>query len=499
MSFFAGALEGSRNMLGRRLANMYRDERDAIVDDRWERTHALNRATTLSNLRTAEQGRTFAAALHPHQLTAAELTNQGTEQAIEQSADLHPGRVRSLDLANALSGQTYQQRGEQHPLNMQLMRGQITQQGLTSDRMRDDNAFMQTYRPGLLEAQRIGNEANEISLRYLPQQLQEQVRAMRQATDQSAELHPWNLAMSASRYGLSQAQLERIQQMLPWEVQQLQANINLLNARALAEGQPTAKSPTFRSEYYDMAQARGRGFATKIDQLKKRKGWFAGSMSEYQILEMAKQEGLEIRRSLGNAFQYTPDDIHRYASGFIQGMADPEVSEQYNAMLQRIGKNPQGISRLEGRIFNAFWRGIYGTPDPKLTPEQQKQIGEGVTDDGWFNWGNLGLAGAGYTGVATLGGLLPGNYGRFFRYTNPARVIPRAGQSVWRGAKTAGRKIGDIPTTLRHSRNLKADVTQRISDLSAQINQEFITRGAANPTTQQALEAAIAEAKRLGL
>jgi len=499
MGFLSGALQGSQMMLGRRLANMYRDERDTITDDRWERTHALNRATTLSNLATAEQGRNFAQALQPHRVTAAELANQGTAQTIEQSAEIHPYRVTGMQLANALSGQTYQQRGELHPLNVQITRGQITQQGLATDRMRDDNAFMRTYRPGLLEAQRIGNEASKISLQYLPEQLQEQVRAMRQATDQSAELHPWNLALSASRYDLSKAQLDRINKMLPWEVQQLQANINLLNARTLAEGQPTAKSPTFRSEYFDLAQARGRSFAQKVKDIKQRKGWLAPELSEYQILEMAKQEGRSVRSNLGYSFQYTPDDINRYAGGFVTGLSDPEVAETYNEMLQRVGKTPAGIDTLEQKIYNAFWFGISGTPDPKLTPEQQKQIDEGVTDDGWFNWGNLGWAGLGYTGAATLGGFLPGNYGRFFRYTNPARVIPRVGKGAWRAGTKAGRKIGNIPTTLKHRRNLQTDVTQKISDLSAQINQEIITQGAANPTTQQALEAAIAEAKRLGL
>lgn len=497
MAFFTGALQGARTMLGRRLENMYRDERDAIADDRWERNFALNRATTLSNLQTAEQGRTFAAALHPHQLTAAELANRGTEQTIEQSAELHPHRLTGASLANALNTQTLQQRSELHPLNVQLTRGQITQQGLTTDRMRDDNAFMQTYRPGLLEAQRIANESSEISLRYLPQQLQEQIRAMRQATDQSADLHPWNLALSASRYGLSQTQLNRIQQMLPWELQQLQANINLLNARAQTEAQPQYKSPTFRSEYYDMAQARGRGFATKIDQLKQRKGWFAKNMSEYQILEMAKQEGLEIRRSLGNSFQWTPDDIHRYASGFVQGMADPEVSEQYNEMLQRLGKNPQGISALEGRIFNAFWRGIYGTPDPQLTPEQQKMIGEGVTDDGWFNWGHLGWAGLGYTGVASLGGFLPGNYGRFFRFTNPARILPRAGRGAWRAGRLAPQKIKTGARNLKIE-NMKVRAQQKVNDLHSQATYESALGGSPNPATIRALDDAIAEAKRLG-
>ena len=499
MGFLQGALQGSQMMLGRRLANMYRDERDAIADDRWERTHALNRATTLSNLATAAQGRAFAGALQPHQLTAAELANRGTEQTIEQSAEIHPHRVSGFSLANAMNRQTIQQRSDLHPLNVQLTRGQITQQGLTTEGMRDDLAFNKAYRPGLLEAQRISNEASDISLRYLPQQLQEQVRAMRQATDQSAELHPWNLALSASRYNLSETQRKRVNQMLPWELQQLQANINLLNARALAEGQPQHKSPTFRSEYADMAQARGRAFADKIKDLKQNKGWFAPEMSEYQILEMIKNEGRAIRGNLGNAFRYTPDDIHRYASSFMTGMANPEVLEQYNEMLQRLGKTPQGTIDLENRMFNAFWQGVYGTPDPKLTPEQQKQIGEGVTDDGWFNWGNLGRAGLAYTGVATLGGFLPGNYGRFFRYTNPARAIPRMGKGAWRAGTKAGRKIGDIPTALKHRRNLQTDVTQRISDLSAKINQEFISQGAANPATQQALEAAIAEAKRLGL
>lgn len=499
MAFFAGALQGSRNMLGRRLANMYRDERDATADDQWERTHALNRATTLSNLQTAEQGRTFAEALHPHQLTAAELSNRGTEQQIQQSAEIHPHRVSGFALGNALNRQALQQRGDQHPLNMQLMRGQITQQGLATDRMRDDNTFMRQYRPGLLEAQRVGIEHDQIRLQHLDPMLREQVRAMRQATDQSEALHPWNLAMSSSQYGLNQAQLNRMQQMLPWELQQVQANINLLNARTKAEGQTQYKSPTYRSEYANMAQARGRGFADKIKDLKQRKGWFAPEMSEYQILQMIKNEGQAIRGNLGNAFRYTPDDIHRYASSFMTGMADPEVIEQYNEMLQRLGKNPDGIMELENKMFNAFWQGVYGTPDPKLTPEHQKLIGEGVTDDGWFNWENLGWAGLGYTGAATLGGFLPGSYGKFFRYTNPARIIPRVGKGAWRGAKTAGRKIGNIPTALQHRRNLKADVTKRISDLSAQINQEIITTGAANPATQKALETVISEARKLGL
>lgn len=401
MGFFAGALQGSRNMLGRRLANMYRDERDAVADDRWERTHALNRATTQSNLESAEQARTFAAALHPHSLTAAELSNFGTEQAIQQSAALHPHRVTGASLANALNRQTLSQRGELHPLNVQLTRGQLTQQGLTTDRMRDDNAFMQEYRPGLLEAQRIANESSEMSLHYLPQHLQEQIRAVRQATDQSAELHPWNLAMSALRYGLKQAELS--------------------------------------SEYANMAQARGRGFADKIKDLKQSKGWFAPEMSEYQILEMIKNEGRAIRGNLGNAFRYTPDDIHRYASSFMTGMANPEVLEQYNEMLQRLGKNPQGIIDLENKMFNAFWQGVYGKPDPKLTPEQEKMIGKDVIH------------------------------------------------------------VRDRPTALQHIRNLQSDIAKKISDLSAEINQQLIAQGAANPATQQALETAIAEAKRLGL
>lgn len=78
MAFLQGALHGSRNLLARRLENMYRDQRDAIADDRWERTHALKRATTQSHLQTAEQARTFAAALQPHQLTAAALAKYST-------------------------------------------------------------------------------------------------------------------------------------------------------------------------------------------------------------------------------------------------------------------------------------------------------------------------------------------------------------------------------------------------------------------------------------
>ena len=490
MAFFSGALQGSRMMLGRRLENMYRDERDAVADDRWERTHALNKATTLSNLQTAEQGRTFAAALHPHQVRGAELKNIGTEQQIEQSAEEHPYRIRGYGIANALSGQTYQQRAAQFPLQQQLLQGQITQQGLTTDRMRDDNAFMRSYRPGLLEAQRIGIEQDEIRLQHLDPMLREQVRAMRQATDQSAELHPWNLAMSAARYNLSEAQLKRINEMLPWEKQLLQANINHINARTQAEGQTQYKSPTFRAEYADMAKSRGRAFADKIKDLKQRKGWFAPELSEYQIMEMIKNEGRAIRGNLGNAFRYTPDDIHRYASSFMTGISDPEVLEQYNEMLQRIGKNPQGIIDLENRMFNAFWQGVYGTPDKKLTPEQQEITGEGVTDDGWFNWGNLGWTAAGLQGASYLHPRL--------RFLRPTRWASGIGRGLYRGARTTGRKLADIPTALQHKRNLQGDLTKRISDLSAQINQEFITQGAANPATQQALEAAIAEAKKLG-
>lgn len=496
MGFFSGALQGSQMMLGRRLANMYRDERDAVADDRWERTHALNRDTTLSNLQTADQGRNFAAALQPHRVTAMELANRGTEQNIEQGAELHPHRVSGASLANALSGQMYTQQQQMFPLTKQLTQGQITQQGLTTDRMRADNTFMQEYRPGLVEAQRIGNEMNQIQLNHLDPMLGEQVKGMQMANTQSEELHPWNLVMSASRYGLSQAQLSRIQQMTPYEVQQL-ANINLLNARTTAEGQPQYKSPTFRAEHADMAQARGRGFADKIKDLKQRKGWFAPEMSEYQILEMIKNEGKAIRGNLGNAFRYTPDDIHRYASSFMTGMSDPEVIEQYNEMLQRLGKNPDGIMALENKMFNSFWQGVYGTPNPQLTPEQQKQVGEGVADDGWFNWGNLGWAGLGYTGAATLGGYLPGNYGRFFRATNPARIIPKAGRGAWRAGRLAPQKFATGARNLKIE-NLKVSARQKVTDLHSKAAYESALGGNPNPATLRALDDAIAEANRLG-
>ena len=490
MGFFAGALAGSKEMLGRRLAERYRAERDAVADSQWERTHALNRGALASRLRGEEQMYKLNEALFPGRVTAQNLANQGARQQIEQSDEIFPYQKEGIILTNQAAQQGYRHREGIYPIQKEG----ATLANLLSQQMID---YRKQMLPFQVEGANLANTLTRFNLEHTQRMSPEQFKAAQianrrnlQAYQHSAAQHPWNMAMMASQYNLGQLQIQQLQDSIhqskelhPWQKQYLQAQINAMNA-ALT-GQTQGKSPTFRPQYAELAERAGMGFVNAIAHLKEKKGWFSSdAASPYQVLEEARHQGETLRANLGNAFTFTPDDIHRYASSFMAGLTHPDTVEQYNAMTWEAGgRKWAGKSDFEKRLFNAFWQGIAGIPKPGLTPEQQAQIGEGVTDDGWFNLPNMGWAAAGgLTTAEILSRIFPRKLG----WMRPSRVVGNVLKgkkgSVGAGTRFAGKQhaagypfVGHLDTpaklakhindTIHHYKAVDPDDLQRLKDM----------------------------------
>lgn len=119
-------------------------------------------------------------------------------------------------------------------------------------------------------------------------------------------------------------------------------------------------------------------------------------------------------------------------------------------------------------------------------------IGEGVTDDGWFNWGNI----AKYGGLG-LGAMQALSYIPKLRWMRPTRWGSRAAIGTWRAGRLAPQKVQTGFRNLKIE-NMQITARQKVIDLQAKATYEAALGGSPNPATIRALDDAMAEAKRLG-
>ncbi len=447
--FISGGLQGAQTSLSRQLARKYQVEQDTENTRRWDLNYGLQKATVDSNLATAAQNRDFMSQLQPHQVTAAELANEGTRQTIDHRAAEHPHRVTGLQLANALSGQTYQQRADTHPLNLR-------QQGLTNTRMADDNQFMREYRPGLMEAQRIGNERNQQIINQSHELFPRQITAADLANMQSYDankrandLHPYTIAQASVGNRLTEAQLNRINMMLPWEIQQLQANINYVNAQGQALSAPESgidSLPTFLSN----VETWGNAFMDRLPGFRE-KGWFIFDKEQnpFGVFQSMEGYGKQIGATLQGS-NPTQFELNRIATTALIGIEKHKGFKEFAERM--VGKNPMAQDLFSRQIRQGIMMGMMrgmGYDIPGGTHPSMHEQAQGALDSRGtpINAGNIGKAALGISAVATPLGFIPGPVGKTARALNPARWVYKGGKRLYQGLPNTPDMVKKIATT----------------------------------------------------